>query len=44
MLDWLVVYLVVFFFVFLFQAMISFFDGPKEKKEGNGQTEERGKR
>lgn len=29
--DWLLVYLVVFFFVFLFQKMISFFDPKAEK-------------
>ncbi len=33
MLDWILVYLVVFFFVFLFQRMITFFDVPKPEKE-----------
>jgi hypothetical protein len=34
MLDWILVYLVVFFFVWLFQHMITFFDTP-EKKEAD---------
>ena len=32
MLDWILVYIVVFFFVWVFQRMITFFD-PPEKKE-----------
>ncbi len=37
--DWLLVYLVVFFFVFLFQRMITFFD-PKENKSDKPRKEE----
>ena len=37
--DWLLVYLVVFFFVFLFQKMISFFD-PKEEQIDQQRKEE----
>jgi phosphotransferase system glucose/maltose/N-acetylglucosamine-specific IIC component len=33
MLDWILVYLVVFFFVFLFQYMVNFFDVPDPEKE-----------
>ena len=35
MLDWILVYLVVFFFVFLFQRMVTFFDPPAVKKKKN---------
>ena len=30
--DWLLVYLVVFFFVFIFQKMVTFFDPPDPEK------------
>ena len=29
--DWILVYLVVFFFVFLFQHMVTFWDPPKKQ-------------
>ncbi len=37
MFDWILVYIVVFFFVFIFQSMVNFFDPPakvgKKKKD-----------
>lgn len=33
MLDWILVYVVVFFFVFIFQQMVSFFDPKPENSE-----------
>ena len=31
--DWMLVYLVVFFFVFIFQRMITFFDPPAHDRD-----------
>lgn len=43
--DWILVYMVVFFFVFLFQYMVTFFDPPKKEntiKEQEGEKQKGG--